>query len=75
MRHNAAGGLIISTSPIEVRRLKYSAMQPGSIQCRAAVAYAPNGPLVIEDVIVAPPKSGEVRIRIRASGVCHTVIF
>ena len=44
-----------------------------SQQCRAAVAYAPNQPLVIEDIIVAAPQSGEVRIKMIASGVCHTV--
>lgn len=29
--------------------------------------------LSIEDVEVAPPKSGEVRIKILYSGLCHTV--
>lgn len=27
---------------------------------------------VVEDVVVAPPKAGEVRIRVTATGVCHT---
>lgn len=42
------------------------------ITCKAAVAWAPNQPLSIETVEVAPPKSGEVRIKIQATGVCHT---
>ena len=42
------------------------------IKCRAAVAWGPAQPLVIEEVEVAPPKAGEVRIKIIASGVCHT---
>lgn len=42
------------------------------IKCRAAVAWAPKEQLKIETVEVAPPKAGEVRIRIVATGVCHT---
>ncbi|XP_039948742.1 alcohol dehydrogenase class-3 [Bactrocera tryoni] len=42
------------------------------ITCKAAIAWEAKKPLVIEDVEVAPPKSHEVRIKIVASGVCHT---
>jgi S-(hydroxymethyl)glutathione dehydrogenase/alcohol dehydrogenase len=42
------------------------------IKSKAAVAWAANQPLVIEDVDVMPPKKGEVLIRIIATGVCHT---
>lgn len=42
------------------------------INCKAAVAWEANQPLVIEDVEVAPPKSHEVRIKIIATAVCHT---
>ncbi len=45
------------------------------IKCRAAVAWGPNEPLKIEEVEVAPPKAGEVRVRIVATGVCHTDAF
>ncbi|CAI5959925.1 unnamed protein product [Closterium sp. NIES-64] len=38
----------------------------------AAVAWAPNKPLVIEEVEVAPPQAGEVRIRITHTALCHT---
>ncbi|KAA0203485.1 hypothetical protein HAZT_HAZT010448 [Hyalella azteca] len=34
------------------------------IRCKAAVAWAAKQPLVIEDVDVAPPKQGEVRIKV-----------
>ncbi|VEL24071.1 unnamed protein product [Protopolystoma xenopodis] len=44
----------------------------GVITCFAAVAYAPNAKLVIQEIQVYPPKSGEVRIKIISSGVCHT---
>ncbi|CAI5465154.1 unnamed protein product, partial [Closterium sp. Yama58-4] len=37
-----------------------------------AVAWAPNKPLVIEEVEVAPPQAGEVRIRITHTALCHT---
>ncbi|KAI9207360.1 chaperonin 10-like protein [Polychytrium aggregatum] len=42
------------------------------ITCRAAIAWAPKQPLSVEEVQVAPPKKGEVRIKILATGVCHT---
>ena len=43
-----------------------------TIKSRAAVAFGPNQPLQIVEVDVAPPKAGEVLIRIVATGVCHT---
>ncbi|XP_068437528.1 alcohol dehydrogenase class-3-like [Clinocottus analis] len=42
------------------------------IKCKAAVAWEPKKPLSIEDVEVAPPKAHEVRIKVVATGVCHT---
>jgi len=42
------------------------------IQCRAAVAWKEKEPLSIETIEVAPPKAGEVRIKILYTGVCHT---
>lgn len=44
----------------------------GFIKSKAAIAWAPNEPLKIEEVDVMPPKAGEVLVRIIASGVCHT---
>ncbi|RWV87462.1 hypothetical protein GW17_00050537 [Ensete ventricosum] len=38
----------------------------------AAVAWEANKPLVIEDVQVAPPQAGEVRIKILFTALCHT---
>lgn len=46
-----------------------------TITCRAAVAWEAGKPLSIEKVQVAPPKAGEVRVRIVATGVCHTDAF
>ncbi|KAG0211509.1 hypothetical protein BGX33_004288 [Mortierella sp. NVP41] len=42
------------------------------ITCRAAIAWEAGKPLSVETVEVAPPKAGEVRIKIVATGVCHT---
>lgn len=40
----------------------------------AAVARKAGEPLVIEEVVVAPPKSYEVRIRTICSSLCNTDI-
>nr|WP_205755012.1 S-(hydroxymethyl)glutathione dehydrogenase/class III alcohol dehydrogenase [Azoarcus sp. DD4] len=45
------------------------------MKSRAAVAWGPNQPLEITEVDVAPPKAGEVLVRIVATGVCHTDAF
>ena len=40
-----------------------------TITCRAAIAWKAGEPLSIEEVQVAPPKAGEVRVKIVATGV------
>lgn len=50
-------------------------MTAETITCRAAIAWGPGQPLSVEEVQVAPPKAGEVRVRIVATGVCHTDAF
>jgi len=45
------------------------------MKTRAAVAYAPGQPLVIEQVDLEGPKAGEVLVEIKATGVCHTDEF
>ena len=45
------------------------------IKSRAAVAWAAGQPLEITEVEVAPPRAGEVLVRIVATGVCHTDAF
>ncbi|XP_011657355.1 alcohol dehydrogenase-like 7 isoform X2 [Cucumis sativus] len=45
-------------------------LQP--IRCRAAVCRKPGEPLVIEEIIVAPPMPREVRIRIICTSLCHS---
>ena len=42
---------------------------------RAAVAFGPGQPLKIVEIDVAPPKKGEVLVKITHTGVCHTDAF
>ncbi|XP_075231323.1 alcohol dehydrogenase class-3 Fdh [Lycorma delicatula] len=42
------------------------------ISCQAAVAWEEKKPLSLETVEVAPPKAGEVRIKIVSTALCHT---
>lgn len=49
-----------------------SAPAPQPIRCLAAVARGPKEDLTIEEIEVAPPKKGEVRLKVLYTGVCHT---
>jgi S-(hydroxymethyl)glutathione dehydrogenase/alcohol dehydrogenase len=40
--------------------------------CSAAILHVPNQPLRIEPVQLGPIKPRDVRVRIRAAGLCHT---
>ena len=42
------------------------------MKTRAAIALAPNTPLVIEEIDLEGPKAGEVLVEIMATGICHT---
>ncbi|AWN15591.1 S-(hydroxymethyl)glutathione dehydrogenase/class III alcohol dehydrogenase [Salinisphaera sp. LB1] len=42
------------------------------MKSRAAIAWEAGKPLSVEEIDVADPKAGEVRVRIVATGVCHT---
>ncbi len=45
------------------------------MKSRAAVAFAPGKPLEIVEIDVAPPRAGEVLVKITHTGVCHTDAF
>ncbi|WVZ58208.1 hypothetical protein U9M48_008496 [Paspalum notatum var. saurae] len=42
------------------------------IKCKAAVAWGPGEPLVMEEVEVAPPGRLEVRVKVLFTSICHT---
>jgi S-(hydroxymethyl)glutathione dehydrogenase/alcohol dehydrogenase len=44
----------------------------GSNSITAAVLERPGEPLRVEDLLLNPPGPGEVRVRLLASGVCHS---
>ena len=45
------------------------------MKSRAAVAFKAGEPLQIVEIDVAPPKAGEVLVKITHTGVCHTDAF
>ncbi|XP_067122792.1 alcohol dehydrogenase class-3-like [Centruroides vittatus] len=45
------------------------------IQCKAAISLGINKPTIIDTVEVAVPKSWEVRVKVIATGVCHSDLF
>ena len=45
------------------------------MKTKAAIAYAPGKPLVIETVELDGPKEGEVLVESKATGICHTDEF
>lgn len=46
--------------------------QGKTITCKAAIAWEAGKPLSVEEVEVLPPRAHEVRIKVVATGVCHT---
>lgn len=45
------------------------------MKIKAAVAWGPGQPLRVEEIDLAPPKAGEVLVKMVATGVCHTDAF
>ncbi len=41
---------------------------------KAAVCYELGKPLVIEDILIDPPKRGEVKVKMAATAICHSDI-
>lgn len=41
----------------------------GTIKCKAAICWNVGEELKIEEVEVAPPKKGEVRVKVIATGI------
>lgn len=53
----------------------FSATQGKAITCKAMVARAAKQPLTEEEIVVDPPKAGEVRVKVVANALCHTDIY
>src|SRR5678815_642086 len=45
------------------------------MKTRAAIAFEPAKPLVIDEVDLEGPREGEVLVELKATGVCHTDEF
>jgi S-(hydroxymethyl)glutathione dehydrogenase/alcohol dehydrogenase len=45
------------------------------VKIRAAVLESFGEPLVVQEVELAPPRVGEVLVRVKACGVCHTDLY
>ncbi|XP_013869215.1 alcohol dehydrogenase 1 [Austrofundulus limnaeus] len=45
------------------------------IKCKAAVAWEPDKPLVIEEIEVEPPLENEVRIKVVATSLCQSDLY
>ena len=45
------------------------------MRIRAAVLEEFGRPLAVQEVELAEPKAGEVRVRLAACGVCHTDLY
>src|SRR5688572_5845081 len=45
------------------------------MKTRAAIAFEPGKPLVVEEVDLSGPRAGEVLVELKATGVCHTDEF
>jgi S-(hydroxymethyl)glutathione dehydrogenase / alcohol dehydrogenase len=41
---------------------------------KAAVCYEVNKPLVVEDIVLDPPKQSEVKVKVAATAICHSDI-
>ena len=50
------------------------AMTSGTIEIRAAVCRSFGAPLAVETLRLAPPEGSEIRVRVRASSICHSDI-
>jgi S-(hydroxymethyl)glutathione dehydrogenase/alcohol dehydrogenase len=47
-------------------------VSPGVIEMRAAVLREAGRPVTTEPVLLAPPRRGEVLVKVAAAGVCHS---
>jgi len=68
--NNAQGKLRASSSSYD-----FSVTAGKPIKCKAMVARAPKEPLTEEEIVVDPPRVGEVRVKVIANALCHTDVY
>jgi S-(hydroxymethyl)glutathione dehydrogenase / alcohol dehydrogenase len=61
-----------ATEPAPATRLALATDAQRPIEMRAAVLRRPGRPVAVETVLLAPPRRGEVLVRVAAAGVCHS---
>jgi propanol-preferring alcohol dehydrogenase len=66
----------MSTSTVEpfATELQDAAGQPSARTYRAAVVHDFGGPLTVEEVTAAELQVGQIRVKVEATGLCHTDI-
>ncbi len=76
-----SGATAWSKTPVKKNQLQrkpitYSADNTAgeAIECEAAVAYGVND-IKVTKVRVAPPRPGEVRVKVVANAICHTDLY
>ena len=50
------------------------ALEPEPITCKAMVAFGVDD-LQEREIVVAPPRAGEVRVRVLCNALCHTDVY
>jgi len=70
----------LAATVLQVPRRHFASTVGKPVKCLAAVARAPKkqyweDALTIEEVMVAPPQAGEVRVKITHTALCHTDAF
>lgn len=73
LKHLARPVTFRTSRPVVVRPFAQMATAGKPIECKAAIAWEAKKPLDVTTVTVAPPGPGEVRIKVVATALCHTV--
>ncbi|RLN19828.1 alcohol dehydrogenase-like 2 [Panicum miliaceum] len=71
---SSAACLISSRVSSSVTLHSMEDQSPKPIRCKAAVCRAAGEPLVVEEIVVDPPKEYEIRIKIVCTSLCHSDI-
>jgi S-(hydroxymethyl)glutathione dehydrogenase / alcohol dehydrogenase len=59
----------------ELADVRGAPVAPGALQIRACVLREPGRPVGVEQVLLEPPRRGEVMVRVAAAGVCHSDVY